>query len=101
MIVCISTALVFINLFPQPTAHQEPSTDELETVTGESSTNKEGVGKDPNGKAVRNGSHLVFWDKLLVCEVMWSDLSKWVCSMEAIYTNPACRCSRPYLVSDL
>ena len=74
--VCISTALVFINLFPQPTAHQEPSTDELETVAGESariiesSTSKEGVGKDPNGKAVRNGSHLVFWGKLLVCVVM-------------------------------
>ena len=70
MTVCISTALVFINHFPQPTAHQEPSTDELETVTGESSTSKGGVGKDPTGDAVRNGSHLVFWDKVLVCVVM-------------------------------
>ena len=60
MIVCILTALVFINHFPQPTAHQEPSTDELEAVTGESARSKEGAGKDPNGKAVRNDSHLVF-----------------------------------------
>ena len=59
MTVCISTAMVFIDIFSHPTAHQEPSTDELEVVTGESAMSKEGTGKDPTGVA-RSGSHLVF-----------------------------------------
>ena len=58
MTMCILTPLVFIDLFPQPTAHQEPSTDELEAVARELATSKEGTGKHPTEESVRNGSYL-------------------------------------------